>query len=149
MRRYQIEVTEETTADPATVYALLREGKTWPEWGPLDSFELEREGEGEPEGIGAVRILRRGRVTGRDTIVAFSPNRGFSYTHKGLPVRDYRGDIELTPTDGGGTSIRWRVSYRSLIPGTGGLLAKGLTGFIHELTAGLATYAAKKAGFVG
>lgn len=148
MRRYQIEATAQSTADPATVYALLRTGSTWPNWSSIDSFELEREGAGEPEGVGAVRILRRGRVTGRDTIVAFTQDKSFSYAHKGLPVRDYRGHIELTPTEGG-TAIRWQVSYSSLIPGTGALLRKGLTRFIGEMVTGLASYASAKAGFVG
>jgi hypothetical protein len=144
MRRYQLEATAHTTADPATVYALLRAGATWPAWGPIESFELEREGEGEPEGIGAVRILRKGRVTGRDTIVAFTPDRSFSYTHKGLPVRDYRGDIELTPADGG-TTIHWRVGYYAQIPGTGWLLRRALTRLISDFATGLAKYGATKA----
>ncbi len=144
MRRHRIEQTAHTAADPATVYALLRDGSTWPTWGPIESFELEREGEGEPEGIGAMRILRKGRVTGRDTVVAFTRDRSFSYAHKGLPVRDYRGDIELTPADGG-TSIRWRVGYSALIPGTGWLLRIGLTRLIRDFVTGLATYSAAKA----
>jgi polyketide cyclase/dehydrase/lipid transport protein len=149
MRRYQIEAPEQTTADPATVYALLRDGSTWPVWSTIDSFELERAGDGEPEGVGAVRIFRKGRYTGRDTVVGFTPDRSFRYAHKGLPVRDYRGEIELTAIDDGGTSIRWRVSYSSLIPGTGWLLRKGLTGFVGELVGGLASYSSRKAGFVG
>jgi hypothetical protein len=144
MRRYTIEATADTTADPATVYALLRAGATWPDWSTIDSFELEREGDGEPEGIGAVRIFRRGRYTGRDTVAAFTQDRSFSYTHRGLPVRDYRGDIELSPAPGG-TSITWRVGYSALIPGTGAPLRRGLTRFIGELTTGLATYSAAKA----
>ena len=50
MRRYEIEAVAHTTADAATVYALLRAGATWPTWSTIDSFELEREGAGEPEG---------------------------------------------------------------------------------------------------
>ena len=43
---------------------LLRDGATWPVWGKLDSFELERPGASEPEGLGAVRIFRQGKVEG-------------------------------------------------------------------------------------
>ena len=39
MSRQRIEHTATTTASPSAVYALLREGATWPSWGPLDSFE--------------------------------------------------------------------------------------------------------------
>src|SRR5207248_1312144 len=41
MHRHHIEQTAHTTADPASVYALLRDGATWPAWGPIESFELE------------------------------------------------------------------------------------------------------------
>ena len=44
MARQRIEHRATTTADPATVYALLRDGATWPEWAPIDAFELERDG---------------------------------------------------------------------------------------------------------
>jgi hypothetical protein len=37
-----IEKTATTSADADIVYALLRDGGTWPEWSPIDSFELER-----------------------------------------------------------------------------------------------------------
>lgn len=146
MGRYQIEVTEQTTADPATVYALLRDGSTWPEWSTtLDSFTLEKEGDGEPEGVGAIRIFRSGRVTGRDEILAFTPDSAFSYAHlKGLPVRGYRGDVTLRQKDGG-TEIRWRVSFDPLIPGTGRLLRRALTRFLGKSVRGLATYSASKA----
>ena len=85
MSRQRIEHTATTTASPSAVYALLREGATWPSWGPLDSFELERPGDGEPERLGAVRIFRQGKVTGRDTIAELVEDRRFSYTHESKP----------------------------------------------------------------
>ena len=88
MSRQRIEHTATTSADPTAVYALLRDGATWPVWGKLDSFELERPGEGEPEGLGAVRIFRQGKVEGRDTVAELVENRRFSYTHESkLPVK--------------------------------------------------------------
>jgi hypothetical protein len=150
MRRFQIEVTERTAADSATVYALLRDGSTWPEWSTtIDSFTLEKEGDGEPEGVGAVRIFRSGRIVGRDEILAFTPASAFSYAHiKGLPVRGYRGDVELRQHNGG-TEIRWRVKFSPLIPGTGRLLRRALTRFLGKSVRGLAAYSASRAGFVG
>jgi polyketide cyclase/dehydrase/lipid transport protein len=138
MGRQRIEHLATTTADPATVYALLRDGATWPEWSPIDSFELERPGADEPEGVGAVRVLRSGRVTGRDTIVELVADRRFSYTHtSSLPVKNYRGDVDLEPVDGG-TAIRWVSEFEAKIPGTGGLMRRALDGFIASLTEGLA-----------
>jgi hypothetical protein len=145
MRRYQVDRTERTSAAPSVVYALLRDGSTWPQWSELDSFELEKEGEGEPEGVGAVRIFRNGRVTGRDEVLAFTEDRAFSYAHvKGLPVRDYRGEVDLSPADGGGTAIRWRVSFAPKVPGTGRLLRRRLDQFIGRLARDLARHAATR-----
>jgi hypothetical protein len=138
MARQRIEHRATTPAEPATVYALLRAGATWPEWAPIDAFELEREGAGEPEGVGAVRVLRSGRVTGRDTIVELAENRRFSYTHAStLPVKNYRGDVDLEPVEGG-TGIRWVSEFDPKIPGTGALMRRALDGFVARLVGGLA-----------
>jgi hypothetical protein len=145
MGRQRIEHHATTTAEPATVYALLREGASWPTWAPpIDSFELEREGEGEPEGVGAVRILRGGRVVGRDTVAEWVPDRRFAYTHESsLPVKGYRGEVDLTPTGDGGTEIRWVSTFEPKVPGTGGLLRRGLAKFIAGVADGLAEHAAR------
>ena len=149
MSRQRIEHTATTTADPATVYALLRDGATWPVWGPLDSFELERPGEDEPEGLGAVRIFRSGRVTGRDTIAELVQDRRFSYTHvSNLPIKNYRADIDLTPA-GDGTAIRWVSAFDPKFPGTGALLRRGLDGFVAKLANGLAEHASSLAQVAG
>jgi Polyketide cyclase / dehydrase and lipid transport len=146
MARQRIEHTAVSAADPATVYALLRDGSTWPEWGPIDSFTLARPGTDEPEGVGAVRELRSGRITGRDEIVELVADRRLSYAHtSSLPVRDYRGEVELEPV-AGGTRIRWAVAFDPKIPGTGPLVRRALDGFVAKLTQGLARHAAEVAG---
>ena len=145
MARQHIEHEAITSADPATVYALLRDGASWPVWGPLDSFELERPGADEPEGVGAVRVFRSGRVTGRDTVAELVPDRRFSYTHvSSLPVRDYRGDVDLEPV-AEGTRIRWVSEFDPKISGTGALMGRALDGFVAKLAHGLAEHAAAQA----
>ena len=142
MARQHIEHRAVTSADPATVYALLRDGASWPTWAPIDSFELERPGQGEPEGIGAVRVLRGGRVTGRDTIVELVPDRRLSYTHvSNLPIRNYRADVDLEPVDGG-TAIRWVSTFDPRGPGDGWLMKRALDGCVARLAHGLAERAA-------
>jgi hypothetical protein len=150
MARQRIEHHATTTADPATVYRLLRDGSTWPDWGPIDSLELEREGASEREGVGAVRVLRSGRVTGRDTIAELVENRRFSYTHESsLPVKNYRGDVDLDPLPDGGTEIRWASEFDPKVPGTGALVRRGLDGFIAKVVAGLANGATADAAARG
>ena len=104
----------------------------------IETSEIERPGADEPEGIGAVRLFRSGKVIGHDEIVELVPDRRFAYAHtSNLPVRNYRGEIDLEPTDGG-TAIRWVSTFEPKIPGTGALLRRGLTRFIAACTSGLA-----------
>jgi hypothetical protein len=146
MGRQRIEHHATTTADPATVYALLRDGATWPTWSPIESFELERPGSDEPEGLGAVRVFRSGRVVGRDEIAELVPDRRFSYRHtSNLPVKNYRGDVDLEPASGG-TTIRWVSEFDPKVPGTGWLLRRGLDGFVSKMAQGLARYSDDAAG---
>lgn len=147
----EIDARATTTADPATVYALLRDGATWPTWSPLGSFELAEPGETEREGLGAVRVFRTkqpiGEIASRERIVELIPNRRLSYVLvSGMPLRDYRADIDLTPTADGGTAIRWHSTFRAKIPGTGWLYRRTLARFIQQCVDGLADYAARPSG---
>lgn len=74
-----IDISEETSAEPPTVFALVRDGAVWPTCSPSGSFELESEGETEREGVGAVRVFRTGPYTTREQIVEIVPDRRFSY----------------------------------------------------------------------
>ena len=151
MAHQDIDVTVTTSADPATVYALLRDGASWPSWSPIGSFELERPAADEPEGLGAVRIFRTPRPLGqsesREQIVELVPDRRFSYVLlSGLPIRDYRADVDLTPTDDGGTSIRWHSTFSGgPMPGSGPLFRHLLGRFVVQVAQGLAARASEEA----
>jgi hypothetical protein len=134
-----IDVQVHTRAKADDVYALLRDGASWPAWAPIDSFHLERSGNAER--VGEVWVFRQGKVTGRDQIVKMVPGRRFVYRHlSGLPVRDYRGDIELEPT-GRGTRIRWHICFKPMAAGTAWLLRWMIRRFIQRCADGLATFA--------
>ncbi len=142
MRRRHIEVTQHSAAAPTSLFALLINGETWPRWSPIEAFELERAGDPPPEGVGAIRIFRRGRTTGRDEIVEVVPDRRLSYRSlSGLPVRDYRAHVDLEP-DGDGTTIRWEASFAPKVVGAGWLLERGLRRFLEKCARGLAEHAA-------
>jgi hypothetical protein len=139
--RQHIDIEVHACAEANAVYALLRDGASWPRWSSIDSFELERIGEREPEGVGAIRIFRKGKISGRDQVAELIPDRRFSYRHQsGLPVRDYRADVDLEP-NAEGTIIRWHVSFSPRVPGIGWLLRWGIERFISQSARGLAAYA--------
>ena len=142
-RRRHIEVTAHSQATPDAVFALLGDGSTWPRWSPIEAFELERAGDPPPEGVGAIRVFRRGRTTGRDQIVEVVPGRRLGYVSlSGLPVRDYQAHVELEPA-GDGTTIRWQASFAPKVPGTGWVVERGLGRFLDQCAEGLAKHAAQ------
>ncbi len=141
VHRQHIDVQVDTRAPANVVHGLLRDGASWPRWTSIDSFQLERTGEREPEGAGAIRVFRKGRVTGRDQVAEVIPDRRFSYVHlSGLPVRDYRAHVDLTPT-AEGTRISWHIEFTPNVPGTGWLCRWGIGRFIEQSARGLAAYA--------
>jgi hypothetical protein len=141
-KKQQIDERAWTPADPDAVYELLADGASWPAWSPIDSFELQQTGDGAPEGLNAVRIFRTGRHTSVERLVELRPGRRVSYALlQGLPLRDYRADIDLEPSDGG-TSIRWHSTFFPRRPGTGWLYRFALGKFIRKCVNGLAASAA-------
>ncbi|HEX8805221.1 MAG TPA: SRPBCC family protein [Acidimicrobiales bacterium] len=143
----EIDVRVHTTADPATVHALLLDGSTWPTWSPLSSFELEAPAPDGTEGVGALRIFRTRRgpltITSRERVVEVVPDRRFSYAAlSGLPVRDYRADVDVEPDPAGGSTIRWHSTFRGAFPGAGWWVRRTLAPFIRRSVEGLAAHAA-------
>src|SRR5512138_1903925 len=112
MNRLEVAAQAESRADPATVFGLLKDGSTWPDWAKFDSCELERPGGHEPYGVGAIRVLSTRITRSREEIVELVPDRRVSYVLlSGLPLSDYRADVDLAPTGAGGTTIRWRAAF--------------------------------------
>jgi Polyketide cyclase / dehydrase and lipid transport len=149
MASQQIDVKVHTTADPAVVYARLRDGASWPSWSPIESFELDRLGPDGDEGVGARRIFRTrtlGRVTrSHEEIVELVPDRRFSYALlSGLPLRGYRADVDLEPA-APGTLIHWHSSFEAKVPGTGWFYRRVLGSFIRRIADGLAADAERVA----
>jgi hypothetical protein len=142
MAQQVIDVTVTTGADPQSVYALLADGSTWPDWSPIGAFTLLEPGNGTPEGLGAVRVFTTGRHRSRERVervVECRPGEVFAYVlEKGLPLRDYKAVVTLTPA-AGGTSINWHSTFRAKVPGSGWLYRHELGRFIRRTADGLAT----------
>jgi hypothetical protein len=139
-----VEAHATSTATPAAIMALLTDGATWPSWSGHDSFELvEAAPEGPKEGVGAVRIFRKGRTASTERVIEYVPERRLGYELvSGLPLANYRAYVDLTPT-ATGTDIHWHSSFDPKIPGTGWLYAYVLRVFIRRATESLAAKAAQ------
>lgn len=144
MRKKVIEHEARTTATAHEVFELLAEGATWPTWSGIDSFDLQQEGDTGGESLNAVRVFHTGRTNSVERIVELVPDRRFSYALlSGLPLREYRADVDLTPVDGG-TTIRWRSTFYPERRGTGWLYRLVLGRFIKGCVQGLAAYATEQ-----
>ncbi|MBV8985917.1 MAG: SRPBCC family protein [Acidimicrobiia bacterium] len=142
MAKQEIDEKAWSPAAPETVYALLADGATWPTWSGIGSFELREEGDTGGESLNAVRAFHTGRSTSIERLVELVPGRRLSYILlEGLPLRDYRADVDLTPKDGG-TAIRWHSTFTAKRPGTGWLYRLVLGRFIRGCVRGLAEHAA-------
>jgi uncharacterized protein YndB with AHSA1/START domain len=129
----EIDVGARSAAPPERVWALLADARSWPRWAPFDDAVVE-----EGEGDGELRRFRSGRRTTRERVTAFEPPRRLGYELvSGIPIRDYRAEVTLTPA-GDGTEIRWRSSFRAKLPGTGRLARRQLQRFIQQTADGLA-----------
>ena len=132
----RINVTDTSLAPPDRVFALLIDTAGWPDWAPMTSGTLEQPAPGpEPEGVGAIRRFTTGRTVSVERVVAFERDRAFTYELvSGLPLRDYRADVTLTPTRDGGTEVTWHSEFRPRWVGTGWAYRFGLGRFIRDLT---------------
>ena len=142
MARTQVEATSRSSAAPDAVWALLAHRPGWPDWSPLGRYEP---GEGEEGTVGSVCTFVTSGIRSKERLVELIPGRRLSYVLvSGLPMRDYRADVDLTP-DGDGTLIRWASSFEPKIPGTGWLFRSMMARVLGQITSSLAEAAARVA----
>ena len=130
----EIDERAHSSAPPERVFELLSDARSWPEWGPFDSVVVE----GSP-GLGEERRFTTGRVRNHERVVAYEPPRLFAYELlAGLPIRDYRAEVTLSPASDGGTDIRWHSTFSGKLPGLGWFVGRRLRAFIAETAEALA-----------
>ena len=139
----EIEVREQSAAPATTVWAIMTDAATWTDWSPVDRADVEagRElGEVRRFRVPLVAGLPWPRLTSRERTTSYEPPRHWGYEMvSGVPgVRDYAVEVTLIPTSTGGTDIRWHVSLRPAVAGTGGALRWMLQRLYADTATGLA-----------
>jgi carbon monoxide dehydrogenase subunit G len=132
-------------APPEAVWRLLADPLTWPSFSPVGKAVIERPGTTEPTGLGMIRRLQTGPLRMREEVVASDAPRHHAYILlSGMNLRDYRGDVTLTP-EGAGTRIHWEVSFTGAFPGAVAFWKPGLAFALKGFAKGIAR-AAEQAG---
>lgn len=144
MGRHSIDEQAWSAAPPAAVWRLLADVATWSDWGPWEEASLRSEGVPPPSGVGAVRVLRRGRVRSVEEVTAFDPPFALRYELRegGLPVKGYAAEVTLVG-EGDGTRIHWRSSFDGKWPLVGYALRPALAKFTRDVARRLADAAAR------
>lgn len=99
-------------------WAVLADHVGMSSWGPGLKVSLTKTGETDPNGVGAVRRISTPLPMPPivEEVTAFEAPRFLAYRAiSGVPLRDYRGEVELTERDGK-TSISYTVHADSRIP---------------------------------
>ena len=148
MAQLHVEAEATAKASPETVWALVSDATQYPSLGTVERRPLSETAR-DPAGVGAVQVLRSAqRYLGRHTtsverILEFEEDRHLAYTViRGIPVRNYRADVTLTPS-AEGTHIRWAADWDNTLLGR--VAWRGLRAFYPEMMAGLVAAAERGA----
>lgn len=139
MSQLHVEAERTASATPAAVWALISDADTYADWGPWDAGGYESGAGDGLRGPGAVRWFRAGRTkTIEKVLEAEEPKRLVYTVIKGIPVRNYRAEVTLTPTDSG-THVRWAATWDKTLGGR--LVHRALKKFYPDMVAGLVSAA--------
>jgi uncharacterized protein YndB with AHSA1/START domain len=148
MSEYRIESRIQVRAPASIIWEALADSRRWPTWSPNDAASLEKEGTPVPDGVGAVRVMRTGKITVREKVVGFEPERRLAYQLvSGLPVKDYVAEVLLAPKGGdqGTTEVVWRATFKPQLPLTGKWARRRLQEVLDQWSAALARHAERVA----
>jgi len=135
----------QVAAPPEVVFDVLTDHSRYSEITSVRKAELEREGDPEPNGVGAIRVLTVAGPPMREEVLTYE--RPFRFSYKilsGLPVRDHVGTVELQPNDGG-TEITYAVKTTPTIPLAGAAVIAVLKQAIKSLLSGVAKESERRA----
>jgi len=146
--RLHVAAEQTAHATPGAVWALVSDASRNPEWGPWSAAGYQRPGDDSPRGPGAVQWLRSARrsylryVTSIEKVLEVEEERRLVYTViGGIPVRNYRAEVTLTPVPDG-THVRWAATWDTTVAGR--IVHRGLRTFYPQMMADLVAAAERQ-----
>lgn len=113
-------LTRSLQAPPGRVWEIL--GRPGVSIG--SDVHIQVEHPGAADGTGMIRLVKVGRSTIREEIISVGPGQRLRYRMLGgAPVREYISGVTLAESPSGGTRVRWDVSFRPRLPGSGKLIS--------------------------
>lgn len=120
---------------PDQVWATLSNHAGMSRWSPGITVTMERGGDVEHNGVGAIRRVAGMGLTIREEVTTFDVPRRLAYRAlSGMPLRDYEGSVTVRPRNGvPGSHITWEISTSSESLMARGLLAVVCRTFLSSL----------------
>jgi len=149
MDQLKVEAEEIAKASPQTVWAIISDPMQYPQFGPWSSAGYRNDdGDPPPGAVGSVYWLKSSRraylryATSVEKIVEVDEGRSLAYTViDGIPVRNYRAEITLTPVPEG-TQIRWAATWDVTLVGR--IVHRTLVDLYPEIVTALARLAEQR-----
>ena len=124
-------------ARPRRVFELLTHHEAMPEWFPAREVVRRRPGDQDPNGLGAIRVVRLLGLALEERVTAFEPDERFGYSViAGAPFCDHRAEVVLLP-EADATLVRWSASLRPRVPGIGWILSRVVARTLRQGLEGL------------
>lgn len=123
------------------VWQVMTDHVRYARWGSAKTVTMERVGEPDPNGVGAVRVFHTGPSKVREEVVEFEPPVRMVYRlASGVPVRDYRAEMVLDEERTGDdvvTVLTWSSSFTPKLPLTGALLQRVMSRAVDRFAEGI------------
>jgi uncharacterized protein YndB with AHSA1/START domain len=130
-------LTRTISAPVDVVFDVLTDHRSYSKITPLRSSTLEREGTGDPNGVGAIRVLSLAGPPIREEVTAFERPTLLAYKAlSGVPASSHSGTVRLT-ADGNRTRLEWDVDSTPKLPLPAGVWAAALRPVIGQLLKGV------------
>lgn len=134
MAHYQIRIDETLPVSVDKAFGVLADHAAL---GRLLRAPVKRvvDGQGDPNGVGSVRLIGPPMVGVEETVTALTPLKSIHYrvSKGGFPMRNHQGVMLFEPSGSSQCRVQWQIDY-DMPP----LIGEGVTAVLTKvLTAGL------------